>query len=154
MLAREDTDLEILSIAANGYGMSFSSDTGMAECLVIARKFKPDETPHDRVHFTSLRRRPRGFAHASSPLVGCRTGGQVRRLEDGPYGGTLLMVGEELAGEMITAPHDPGGDNWGAVRLAGLLPRPNRLYPIPVPTMAAWKPLSGRVADGKAGRHR
>ena len=118
MLAREDTDLEILSIAANGYGMSFSSDTGMAECLVIARKFKPDETPHDRVHFTSLRRRPRGFAHASSPLVGCRTGGQVRRLEDGPYGGTLLMVGEELAGEMITAPHDPGGDNWGAVRLA------------------------------------
>ena len=34
MLARDYTDLEVLSIAANGYGMSFSSDTGMAECLV------------------------------------------------------------------------------------------------------------------------
>ena len=33
MLARDYTDLEVLSIAANGYDMSFSSDTGMAECL-------------------------------------------------------------------------------------------------------------------------
>ena len=30
-------DLTVLSIAANGKEMSFSSDTGMAECLVIAR---------------------------------------------------------------------------------------------------------------------
>ena len=118
MLAGEYADLEILSIAANGYSMSFSSDTGMAECLVIAHKFKPGKTPQDRVHFTSLQRRPRGFAHASSLAGGLLDGDQVRRLEDGPYGGTLLMVGEELAGETITAPHDTDGDNWGAVRLA------------------------------------
>ena len=58
MVANGYTDVEILSIAANGYDMSFSSDTGMAECLVIARKLKPDETPQDRVYFTSLPRRP------------------------------------------------------------------------------------------------
>ena len=38
MLVSGYSDLTILSIAANGKDMSFSSDTGMAECLVIARK--------------------------------------------------------------------------------------------------------------------
>ena len=38
MLATDYTDLAVFSIAANGRDMSFSSDTGMAECLVIARK--------------------------------------------------------------------------------------------------------------------
>ena len=98
VLAREYTDSEILSIAANGNGMSFSSDTGMAECLVIARKLKPDE-PARPVRFTSLRRRPQGFAYASSLEGRLSTSSQVRRIEDGPYGGTPLTVGEELAGE-------------------------------------------------------
>ena len=40
MLGGEYTDLTVLSIAANGKDMSFSSDTGMAECLVIARKLR------------------------------------------------------------------------------------------------------------------
>ena len=30
----------------------------------------------------------------------------------------LLMVGEELAGETITSPHEPDGESWGAVRLS------------------------------------
>ena len=38
LLATDYTDLTVLSLAANGREMSFSSDTGMAECLVIARK--------------------------------------------------------------------------------------------------------------------
>ena len=117
LLAREYTDLEVLSIAASGHDMSFSSDTGMAECLVTARKFKPDDTSQARVYFTSLRRRPRGFAHAGSLASNMLDGGQVRRIEDGPYGGTPLMVGEELAGEMITSTHEPDGGSWGAVRV-------------------------------------
>ena len=43
MLAQGYTDLTVLSIAANGKDMSFSSDTGMAECLVIVRKLKAAE---------------------------------------------------------------------------------------------------------------
>ena len=50
-------------------------------------------------------------------LVRLLDGGQVRRIEDGPYGGTPLMVGEELAGEMITSTHEPDGGSWGAVRV-------------------------------------
>ncbi len=118
MLVREYTNSDVLSIAANGYGMSFSSDTGMAECLVIASKFKPDETVQDRARFTSLRRRPQGFAHASSLAGGLSTSSRIRRIEDGTYGGTPLMVGEDLAGETITAAYDSDGTNWGAVRLA------------------------------------
>ena len=112
------TDMAVLSIAANGRDMSFSSDTGMAECLVIARKLKPKETPQNRARFASLRHRPLGFAHASSLAGRLLDDGQVRRLEDGPYGGTPLTVGDEPVGETITAPRCEDGDSWGAVRLA------------------------------------
>ena len=118
ILAREYTDVTILSIASNGRDMSFSSDTGMAECLVIARRLKTDEPPNNRARFTSLRRRPRGFAHASSLAGRLLDGSHVRELEDGPYGGTPLMVGAESAGETITAPRGTGGQSWGAVRLS------------------------------------
>ena len=86
MLAREHTDATVLSIAANGRDMSFSSDTGMAECLVVARRLKSDETPQDRTHFTSLSHRPQGFVHASSLAGRLLDGSRARRIEDGPYG--------------------------------------------------------------------
>ena len=118
MLARDYTDVAVLSIAANGRDMSFSSDTGMAECLVVASKLGPGEPPHDRMRFTSLRHRPQGFAHANSLANKADDDSQVRRIEDGPYGATSLMVGAELAGETITAPRGRNGASWGAVRLA------------------------------------
>ena len=120
ILARDYTDMTVLSIVANGRDMSFSSDTGMAECLVIARRRRQGEAPDNRAHFTSFGRRPHGFAHSSSLAGRLLDGSQVRQLGDGPYGGTPLMVGEELAGETITAPCGPGGGTWGAVRLADL----------------------------------
>ena len=118
MLAREYTDATVLSIAANGRDMSFSSDTGMAECLVVARRLKSDETPQDRTHFTSLSHRPQGFVHASSLAGRLLDGSRVRRIEDGPYGATPLTVGEELAGGTITTPRSEDGESWGAVRLS------------------------------------
>ena len=118
MLDDHYTDVTILSIAANGRDMSFSSDTGMAECLVIARRLKQDGTPRDRANFTSLSHRPQGFSHASSLGGKLLNRSLVRGLEDGPYGGTPVMVGEELAGETITAPRGDDGKNWGAVRLS------------------------------------
>ena len=118
MLAREYTDATVLSIAANGRDMSFSSDTGMAECLVVARRLKSDETPQDRTHFTSLSHRPQGFVHASSLAGRLLDGSRARRIEDGPYGATPLTVGEELAGGTITTPRSEDGESWGAVRLS------------------------------------
>ena len=118
MIDREYTDMEVLSIAANGRDMSFSSDTGMAECLVVAHKLKPGETPKTLARFTSLSHRPQGFIHASSLAGRLMDGSRVRSLEDGPYGGTPLTVGEESDGETITAPRGQKGESWGAVRLS------------------------------------
>ena len=118
MLASDYTDVTVLSIAANSREMSFSSDTGMAECLVAARKVRQGEAPDNRASFTSFNGRPRGFAHSSSLSSGLRNGRKVRRLEGGPYGGSLLMVGEELAGESVSAPIGKDGESWNAVRLA------------------------------------
>ena len=117
MLAADYTDLTVLSIAANGKEMSFSSDTGMGECLVVARKRMSDEPRAQRAHFVSLRRRPQGFAQASAVANGIIDHGLVRQIEDGPYGGTDLPVGDEVVGEMLTAPLPEGGGNWGGVRM-------------------------------------
>ena len=119
MLADHYTGLTLLTIAAtDNDDLSFSSDTGMAECLVVARKLIPDETPQDRTHFTSLSHRPQGFVHASSLAGRLLDGRRIRRIEDGPYGATPLTVGEELAGGTITTPRSEDGESWGAVRLS------------------------------------
>ena len=123
LIAEGYNDVAIVSIAANGADMSFSSDTGVAECLVIARRLAKGEKPTGRAQFISLRRRPRSFAEsreiandilASTELRRV----ELRRIEDGPFGGIPLYVGATLAGEILDAPlvdHDRG---WGAGRLA------------------------------------
>ncbi len=119
MIAQGYTDLTVLSIAANGKDMSFSSDTGMAECLVIARKLMKDDPPTlagKRVGLTSLRRRPHGLAPAATVAENIIDSGPIRQIEDGPYGGTPLTAGDERIGEMLTTPDNTNGETWGAVR--------------------------------------
>ena len=119
MLARDYTDLTVLSIAASdNHDLSFSADTGLAECLVIARRRKEDELSSDRVGFTSLTRRPQGFAQASALASRIAGSDTVRSLADGPYGGTPLLVGDEESGAMMTAASATSGVAWGGVRLA------------------------------------
>ena len=115
MLETGYSDISVLSIAANGRDMSFSSDTGMAECLIIARKMVPG--PRAPLHFTSLRNRPRGFAQAAAVANGIERSDDVRAIDDGPYGGTQLTVGDDLSGEMLTAEQSYDGESWGSVRL-------------------------------------
>lgn len=117
LLERNYTDISVLSIAANGKDMSFSSDTGMAECLIVARKRNVGMVDK-RIQFTSFRQRPKQFAHSAAIASTANDVGTVRRIEDGPYGGTPLMVGDELASEMISAPYGADGEAWAAVRLS------------------------------------
>ena len=132
LLATDYTDLTVLSLAANGREMSFSSDTGMAECLVIARKRGKTPSPlvgegrgegealAQRAMFVSLHRRPQGFAHASAIAKGITGCDAVRQIEDGPYDGTPLMIGDGPGGKvgnLLSVPTDGSGANWGAVRL-------------------------------------
>ena len=117
MLSQHYTDLTVLSISANGDEMSFSSDTGMAECLVIARKKLPTSVQGKRMCFVSLSRRPRGFAFAETLAARISEEFCHRKIEDGPYGGTPLTIGSELSGEIVTVVHS-NSEVWGAVRIS------------------------------------
>ena len=119
MLAGDYSELAVLSIgAAEDDELSFSADTGMAECLVVARKRTSGYLPLARTHFTSLRSRPWGFASAAAIAKNITNSEYVRQIEDGPYGGTTVSVGEEICGEMVTGGVGQEGDNWAAVRLS------------------------------------
>jgi len=118
MLTDGYADLEVLSIAANGGDISFSSDTGMAECLVIARKREAEEPPARRARFVSLRRRPQSFVHAAETAKSIRAAELIRRIDEGPYGGAPLMVGDEVEGEILTPPCAENGETWAGVRVS------------------------------------
>jgi hypothetical protein len=120
LLRRGYTDIVILSIAGRGQDdMSFSADTGMAECLAVGRKSKADSK---RATFVILNERP------PYPLLGSSTAQQVhrliaeknlRRLEDGPVGGTHLYFGLDLIGQAMDAPL-PDSGVWNLARVADL----------------------------------
>jgi hypothetical protein len=104
-----------LSIAADDAHASFSADTGMAECMIVGTKAA---TPEGRLISVSLYRRP------ESPLEGgeiarvvseCIEAGHVRRIEDGPMGGTDIMMGGEKVGELVSASTAP--DPWPLSRI-------------------------------------
>ena len=118
MVAEEYADLTVVSIAANGGDMAFSSDTGMAECLVVARKLGKDETTDGRIRFASLASRPAGLAQSAATAALVAQAGNVRKIEDGPYGGSPIEIGDETAGSMLETPVGAGGESWAAVRVS------------------------------------
>src|ERR1019366_793531 len=112
--------LVLVSIAGTSdEEMSFSADTGMGECLVIGRK-TGIESP--RATFVVLKERP------AYPLLGTTAAKQIcnlieskklRRLEDGPAGGTPLYFGNDAIGQAIDAPVSQSGA-WSLSRIADL----------------------------------
>ena len=110
-------ELEVLSIAES-QDVCFSSDTTMAESLIIARKREHDEAdPTQQINFISMRQRPKGFEHASEIAKQILATRHARRLDDGPFGGTPLIVGEDAEGNALTAPAPTGGESWACVRI-------------------------------------
>ena len=113
MIAAQYTDITIVNIAATGRNMSFSSDTGVGEFLIIARKLAAKEQPPGRAKFVSLFSRPPGFVGASEVSKAILAVGAMRHLEDGPYGGVPLYCGNELMGELLDAPLGEHRRGWG-----------------------------------------
>ena len=119
LIASSYRDVTILTIAAARQNdQAFSAETGMAETLIVGRKTL--RHPSGRGMFVSLKRRPatemeateiaRAIRHASADST-------VRTLEDGPFGGTPLYVGDEQIGEMIDAPLTTG-EPWSAAGIS------------------------------------
>ena len=117
LIATRYTDVTIVSIAANGKDMSFSSDTGMAECLVVARRISEDQKPGVRANFSSLSARPAGFVAAAEIAKSIQTSADTWSLEDGPYGGSTINIGESPVGEVLNAPLGEYDNGWGAARI-------------------------------------
>lgn len=117
LLRRNYGDITVVSIAAGlDKELSFSADTGMAECLVVARK---TGEASERATFVVLDHRP------VSQIAGMTVAAQVRgvkeaglrRLEDGPVGGTSLLFGDEAVGYALDAPL-PNDGSWSISRIA------------------------------------
>ena len=117
LIASQYTEVTIVSIAANGNDMSFSSDTGMAECLVTGRRLAVGEKPTGRGTFISLRRGPGAFVEAQELSNVILSNASRRRLEDGPYGGIPIQCGDSVVGEVIDAPIDSHKSGWSAARI-------------------------------------
>lgn len=109
-------DLCVASIAAErDDDLSFSADTGMAECLIVGRRSRGGSK---RATFVMLGAKP------SVPLEGatmarivreCRA--TARRLEDGPVGGTPIQIADDVVGTILDAPL-PADGPWPLSRVA------------------------------------
>ncbi len=94
---------------------TFSADTNMAECLVIATKGKSKNT--GRATFVCLERCPDGELEAQEiAKVICR-GSDVRQLEDGINRGNPIRVGDDVIGFVISAPLTSGAVGWPISRV-------------------------------------
>lgn len=116
LLRKSYGELVLISIAGSkDNDLSFSADTGMGECLVIGRKTGQKST---RATFVVLNERP------SSPMTGSSAAIQIRRLqesklrklEDGPVGGSLFHFGDDVVGYAMDAPLPEKGP-WNLARI-------------------------------------
>ena len=88
-----------------GTARSFSADTGMAECLLIARHSPPANEP--RATFVVLSGQPKNTLEgelAAQAINRVIAGPGLTRLEDGPFGGSRIMLGETLVGQALDCP--------------------------------------------------
>ena len=117
LMTKSYADVTIVSIAASGYEMSFSSDTGIAECLIVARKVKNDDKPQRRGEFVNLWRKPSSFGDSQEISKLVSGGTAPRHLEDGPFGGMPMHCGDSVAGEILDSPLEMHKVGWGAARI-------------------------------------
>ena len=109
---------------ANGenFDRSFSADTGMAEVLFVAKRRSENRRPTKRAKFVVLRAQPEStlegeqIAEAVSTLI---ASGEIPRLEDGPFGGTRIEIGNTHFGDILDAPI-PDEGAWQVVGIQDL----------------------------------
>ena len=110
-IRREFTDIIVVTIAASGnFQRSFSADTGIAECLLIARRGQPADQP--RALFAILESQPESAVASeliANMINGAIRSGEIRRLEDISLGGSSIRVGDTSAGQLIDCPLPASG---------------------------------------------
>ena len=106
-------DVVVVTIAdAKTENCSFSADTNMAECLVVATKGRSENT--GRGTFVCLHRRPESHLEALEIAKSIQQLRNVRRFEDPPIGGNAIKVGNEIVGAALDCPLQ---EIWTASRI-------------------------------------
>ena len=109
-IASQCQDITVVTIAGAGsYDASFSADTGMAECLLIARR--GGQQAGKRATFVMLRRGVRSTAEAellADEIVRIRESGQLRPVER-MQGLSAITIGQQNYGAMLDAPLPESG---------------------------------------------
>jgi hypothetical protein len=116
LLRKSYDNLILISIAGSkDNDLSFSADTGMGECLVIGRKTGQKS---GRATFVVLNERPSSTMTGSSAAVQIHKlkEGNIRKLEDGPVGGSLFHFGDDVIGYAMDAPLPEKGP-WNLARI-------------------------------------
>jgi len=116
LLRKSYANLILVSIAGSRDDeLSFSADTGMGECLVIARKATKKSK---RATFVVLNERPSSTISGASAAdqIGRLRAAKPRKLEDGPLGGSPIYFGEDPVGYAIDAPV-PAEGPWNLARI-------------------------------------
>jgi hypothetical protein len=111
----------VVTIADDGsHSRSFSADTDIAECLLLGRKQRA--AGENRTIFVMLARQPQSTLHGELTAQAIRRAvsqGNIRRLEDGPFGGTRISLGDTAEGETIECPL-PAEGPWQLVGIKDL----------------------------------
>lgn len=117
-LAESYENLILISIAgSDSKSMSFSADTGMAECLVVGRR---NGKRQSRATFVVLEKSPEHPAYSAviaRHILQLVNDKAIRPLEGKPVGGTHITVGSELVGQAIDVPL-PNSGGWKLARIA------------------------------------
>ena len=119
-LAESYENLILVSIAgSDSKSMSFSADTGMAECLVVGKR---NGKRQSRATFVVLEKSPEHPAYSAviaRQVVQLINDNTIRRLEGTPVGGTHITVGGDLIGQAIDVPLPTTG-GWKVARIVDL----------------------------------
>jgi hypothetical protein len=118
LLRKTYDDLILVSIAgARSEDFSFSADTGMGECLIIGTKVG-EGSRWAKALFVVLNKRPSSTMTGSNIATQIQRPkrGKIRKLQDGPTGGTPFHFGDDVIGYVMNAPIPEEGP-WNIARI-------------------------------------
>ena len=121
--AQEYEDILVVTLSASGGDeYAFSADTGMGEALFVGRQINGRDgnarPRRYRATFAVLNKRPETEIEAAETarIIRRVMRGKIRRLEDGPVGGTRLTAGSAEIGGMLDAPIPHKDGPWTIAR--------------------------------------
>ena len=112
-------DIIVLTVADAVVGnCTFSADTGMAECLLVATKGTSKNT--GRATFVCLKRCPNGELEAMEVAKQIHSLKDIRQIEKGINKGDSIYIGDEIIGHLISAPLTIDDRGWPVSRVKNM----------------------------------